>query len=146
SAAALGLPPAQRLGPRAGRSAGALWRVQHVGRLPRPGTGALPMAGGPRRAVLHLLRPPRPRRPGGRGRAYGWACLRRAVGRREAGMRRVALVTGASRGIGRGVALALAGAGHDVVVNYARDGAAAAEVASGIKAAGGQAHLVRADI
>lgn len=61
-------------------------------------------------------------------------------------MRRVALVTGASRGIGRGIALALAGAGHDVVVNYARNEAAAAEVASGVEAAGGKAHLVRADI
>jgi len=60
--------------------------------------------------------------------------------------RRVALVTGASRGIGRGIAVALAGAGHDVVVNYVRDAAAAEEAASAVAAAGGKAHLVRADI
>ena len=39
---------------------------------------------------------------------------------------RTALVTGASRGIGRGIALALAGAGADVAVNYTRDADAAA--------------------
>jgi 3-oxoacyl-[acyl-carrier protein] reductase len=59
---------------------------------------------------------------------------------------RVALVTGASRGIGRGIAVALAGAGHDVVVNYLGNRVAAEETASLVAAAGGKAHLVRADI
>jgi NAD(P)-dependent dehydrogenase (short-subunit alcohol dehydrogenase family) len=59
---------------------------------------------------------------------------------------RAAIVTGASRGIGRGIALALAGAGFDVVVNYARDAKAAREVAERVAAAGGRAHPVRADI
>jgi 3-oxoacyl-[acyl-carrier protein] reductase len=57
-----------------------------------------------------------------------------------------AIVTGASRGIGRGIALALAGAGFQVVVNYARNAAAAREVAEQVAAAGAQAHLVQADI
>lgn len=61
-------------------------------------------------------------------------------------MRRVALVTGASRGIGRGVALALAGVGYDVVVNYAANVAAAQEVAGRVEAAGGRAFPVQADI
>jgi 3-oxoacyl-[acyl-carrier protein] reductase len=58
----------------------------------------------------------------------------------------VAIVTGASRGIGRGVALALAAAGHDVVVNYARDADAAGRVAGVIAALGRRAVAVRADI
>jgi NAD(P)-dependent dehydrogenase (short-subunit alcohol dehydrogenase family) len=57
-----------------------------------------------------------------------------------------ALVTGASRGIGRGIALALAGAGYDVVVNYVRNEAAAQEVAALVGGLGTRAHLVRADI
>jgi 3-oxoacyl-[acyl-carrier protein] reductase len=61
-------------------------------------------------------------------------------------MTSTALVTGASRGIGRGVALALAGAGHHVVVNYVRDARAAAEVVAEVKALGGGAVAVRADI
>ncbi|GAA1789500.1 3-ketoacyl-ACP reductase [Luedemannella flava] len=60
--------------------------------------------------------------------------------------RPVALVTGASRGIGRGIALALAAAGHDVVVNYASNADAAKEVGEAIEAAGGRAALVRADV
>jgi 3-oxoacyl-[acyl-carrier protein] reductase len=60
--------------------------------------------------------------------------------------RPVALVTGASRGIGRGIALALADAGHDVVVNYARNFAAAQEVGRAVEAAQGKALLVPADI
>ncbi len=42
-------------------------------------------------------------------------------------MNRVALITGASRGIGRGIALELARQGWNLVVNYARNGDAAAE-------------------
>jgi 3-oxoacyl-[acyl-carrier protein] reductase len=59
---------------------------------------------------------------------------------------RAAIVTGASRGIGRGIALSLAGAGFQVVVNYARNVDAAREVAERVEAAGGHAHLVQADI
>lgn len=59
---------------------------------------------------------------------------------------RAAIVTGASRGIGRGIALALAGAGFQVVVNYARNAQAAREVAEQVAAAGSRAHLVPADI
>jgi 3-oxoacyl-[acyl-carrier protein] reductase len=60
--------------------------------------------------------------------------------------RRVALVTGGSRGIGRGIALALAGAGYDVVVNYASNAAAAQEVGRAIEAAPAKARLVQADV
>ncbi|MEB3155922.1 MAG: 3-oxoacyl-[acyl-carrier-protein] reductase [Cyanobacteriota bacterium] len=59
---------------------------------------------------------------------------------------RVALVTGASRGIGRAIALELAAAGAEVVVNYARSEEAAAEVVETIAAAGGQAWAHRADV
>jgi 3-oxoacyl-[acyl-carrier protein] reductase len=60
--------------------------------------------------------------------------------------RRVALVTGASRGIGRGVAVALGGIGHDVVVNYVRDAAAARAVTDELESLGVTAHPVRADV
>ncbi|MFC0532855.1 3-ketoacyl-ACP reductase [Phytohabitans kaempferiae] len=57
-----------------------------------------------------------------------------------------AVVTGGSRGIGRGVVLALASSGYDVVVNYARNAEAAKEVAERVEEAGQRAHLVQADI
>jgi NAD(P)-dependent dehydrogenase (short-subunit alcohol dehydrogenase family) len=60
--------------------------------------------------------------------------------------RGVALVTGASRGIGRAITLALAKEGFDCVVNYARNAAAAEEVKGLVEAAGVRAHLVQADI
>ena len=59
---------------------------------------------------------------------------------------RVALVTGASRGIGRAVALALASQGAKVVVNYARSEEAAAQVVSEITEAGGEAIALQADV
>lgn len=59
---------------------------------------------------------------------------------------KVALVTGASRGIGRAIALALAEGGADVAVNYAGSEAAAAETAKAVEAAGRRALLVKADV
>lgn len=57
-----------------------------------------------------------------------------------------ALVTGASRGIGRAIALALAAEGADVAVNYAGSEAAAKEVAAEIEAMGRKAIVIQADI
>lgn len=59
---------------------------------------------------------------------------------------KVAVVTGASRGIGRATALALAAAGANVVVNYARSSQAADEVVAEIEAIGGEAIALQADI
>ena len=58
----------------------------------------------------------------------------------------VALVTGASRGIGRAIALELARHGADVGVNYTASADAAADVAARIRTMGRQAVVVQADI
>ena len=58
----------------------------------------------------------------------------------------IALVTGASRGIGRAIALQLAEAGAEVVVNYASSADAAEQVVSAITAAGGSAYALKADV
>jgi len=58
----------------------------------------------------------------------------------------IALVTGASRGIGRAVAVTLAQAGLAVVVNYARSADAAEAVVAEIAAAGGKALAWQADV
>lgn len=62
--------------------------------------------------------------------------------------RPVALVTGASRGIGRGIALALGAEGFAVAVNYVSPSSepAADAVKAQIEAAGGAAEIVRADV
>jgi len=59
---------------------------------------------------------------------------------------RIALVTGASRGIGRAIAQALAEAGADVIVNYRADQAAAESVTDAIRATGRRAAAIQADV
>lgn len=59
---------------------------------------------------------------------------------------KVALVTGASRGIGRACAIKLGAEGYKVVVNYNSNDEAANEVVSLIKEAGGEAAAIKADV
>jgi len=61
-------------------------------------------------------------------------------------MSRVALVTGASRGIGKAIALRLADQGHHVAVNYRRQADAAESVVEEISGLGGDAIAVQADV
>jgi glucose 1-dehydrogenase len=57
-----------------------------------------------------------------------------------------ALVTGASSGIGKAIALSLGEAGADVIVNYVAGEDSAQAIVDGIRARGSQAHAVRADV
>jgi 3-oxoacyl-[acyl-carrier protein] reductase len=61
-------------------------------------------------------------------------------------MPRVAMITGASRGIGAATARVLAGRGFRVVVNHRDRAPQAKEVVAGITAAGGEAVAIRADV
>ena len=64
----------------------------------------------------------------------------------EENNRRIALVTGGSRGIGRAIAMRLAEDGAFVVINYTNNEAAAERTLSDIKNAGGQGALSRFDV
>lgn len=59
---------------------------------------------------------------------------------------KAAVVTGASRGIGRAIAVELAQRGAKVIVNYAKDAEGAALGVDAIKSAGGEAKAVQADV
>ena len=56
------------------------------------------------------------------------------------------LVTGSSRGIGRGIALMFAERGADVVINYLKDEQAAREAKAGVEARGCRAQIIQADV
>jgi 3-oxoacyl-[acyl-carrier protein] reductase len=59
---------------------------------------------------------------------------------------RVALVTGAAKGIGAGIAKAMSAAGASVVVNFASDRAGAERAVAEIDAAGGKAFAIQANV
>ena len=59
---------------------------------------------------------------------------------------RVALITGASRGIGQGIALEMAKEGADIIVNYQRNKQGAEDTAKGVEAAGRRALVHQADV
>jgi NAD(P)-dependent dehydrogenase (short-subunit alcohol dehydrogenase family) len=61
-------------------------------------------------------------------------------------MRRVAVITGASRGIGAATAVVLAERGFRVIVNHRASASQAEEVVAAIRAAGGEAVAIQADV
>ncbi|WP_046174996.1 elongation factor P 5-aminopentanone reductase [Domibacillus indicus] len=61
-------------------------------------------------------------------------------------MKKTALITGASGGIGRAVALKMAKAGWDIIVHYSHNDKAGAETAKAVRGTGGEALLVQADL
>ena len=61
-------------------------------------------------------------------------------------MSKVLIVTGAGRGIGAAIARQAAGTGHAVAVNYRHDEAAAQALVAAIRADGGRAAAIQADV
>src|SRR5947207_6246319 len=61
-------------------------------------------------------------------------------------LKKIVLVTGASKGIGRAIALGMAREGADVIVNFNADKRGAAETVEAIKRLGRNAVAIRADI
>ena len=61
-------------------------------------------------------------------------------------MRKILLITGASRGIGAATARLAGQRGYDLAVNYARDAAAAEAVVADVRKAGGRAVAIKADV
>ncbi len=61
-------------------------------------------------------------------------------------MTKTALVTGSSRGIGRGIAIELAKAGFNIVINYAGNQQAAQEACRSVEDEGQKAHMIQASV
>ncbi|MEW9095734.1 MAG: SDR family oxidoreductase [Clostridiaceae bacterium] len=61
-------------------------------------------------------------------------------------MNKVALVTGGSRGIGKGIAIELAKAGYSVIINYRKDEDSAKETLNEVKSLGGYGEIYKCDV
>ena len=77
---------------------------------------------------------------------YGWDIMNLTFTHSNGEGRNIAVVTGASKGVGRGIALALAEAGFDIAVNYRGDSKGADLTADSIRAIGRNALVVQADV